>query len=73
MRSSSGLLAAVALCVAVPAFAQSSTQSGQSGTQSSTSTQSSTTPTLSDLARKAQEKKGAPAIRTFTNDDLKKV
>ena len=60
MKSSSGLLAAVLLCIAVPALAQSSTQS-------------STTPTLSDLAKKAQEKKTVPAAKTFTNDDLKKV
>jgi len=59
MKSSSGLLAAVLLLVGVPAVAQSTT------TQT-------TTPTLSDLAKKAQEKKGAPpATKTFTNDDLK--
>ena len=60
MKSSSGLLAAVLLFASVPALAQSTT------TQS-------TTPTLSDLAKKAQEKKGPPATKTFTNDDLKNV
>jgi len=59
MKSSSGLLAAVLLLVAVPALAQ-------------TTTQPTTTPTLSDLAKRAQEKKGTPpATKTFTNDDLK--
>jgi hypothetical protein len=59
MKSPNGLLAAVLLLVAVPALAQ-------------TTTQSTTTPTLSDLAKRAQEKKGAPpATKTFTNDDLK--
>jgi hypothetical protein len=59
MKSSNGLLAAVLLLVAVPALAQ-------------TTTQSTTTPTLSDLAKRAQEKKGTPpATKTFTNDDLK--
>lgn len=65
MKSSSGLLAAVVLLAAVPAFAQ---------TTQSTTTPTSTTPTLSDLAKRAQEKKaGAPATKTFTNDDLKTV
>jgi hypothetical protein len=64
MKSSSGLFAAVLLLVAVPALAQSTT------TQSTT-TQTTATPTLTDLARKAQEKKGAPATKTFTNEDLK--
>ena len=64
MKSSSGLCAAVLLLVAVPALAQSTT------TQSTT-TQTTTTPTLTDLAKKAQEKKGAPATKTFTNEDLK--
>jgi hypothetical protein len=59
MKSSNGLLAAVLLLVAVPALAQ-------------TTTQSTTTPTLSDLAKRAKEKKGTPpATKTFTNDDLK--
>jgi hypothetical protein len=59
MKSPNGLLAAVLLLVAVPALAQ-------------TTTQSTTTPTLSDLAKRAQEKKGTPpATKTFTNDDLK--
>ena len=59
MKSPNGLLAAVLLLVAVPALAQ-------------TTTQSTTTPTLSDLAKRAQEKKGTPpATNTFTNDDLK--
>ena len=59
MKSSSGLLAALLWLVAVPALAQ-------------TTTQPTTTPTLSDLAKRAQEKKGAPpATKTFTNDDLK--
>jgi hypothetical protein len=67
MKSSSGPLAAVLLLVAVPALAQTTTQS-------TTPTTSTPTPTLSDLARKAQEKKGAPpATKTFTNDDLKSV
>jgi hypothetical protein len=66
MKSSSGPLAAVLLLVAVPALAQTTTQS--------TATPTTSTPTLSDLARKAQEKKGAPpATKTFTNDDLKSV
>ena len=60
MKSSSGLLAAVLLLAAVPAVAQTTTQP------------TTTTPTLSDLAKRAQEKKGAPpATKTFTNDDLK--
>jgi hypothetical protein len=60
MKSSSGPLAAALLFLAVPALAQ-------------TTTQSTTTPTLSDLAKRAQEKKGTttPATKTFTNDDLK--
>src|SRR5262249_39194411 len=59
MKSSSGLLAAVLCLVTVPVLAQ-------------TTTQPSTTPTLSDLAKRAQEKKGTPpATKTFTNDDLK--
>lgn len=67
MKSSSGPLAAVLLLVAVPALAQTTTQS-------TTPTPTTSTPTLSDLARKAQEKKGAPpATKTFTNDDLKSV
>jgi hypothetical protein len=66
MKSSSGLLAAVLLLVPVPALAQTTTQS--------TTTPTTSTPTLSDLARKAQEKKGTPpATKTFTNDDLKSV
>lgn len=60
MKSSSGLLAAMLLLAPIPALAQSTT------------TQTSTTPTLSELAKRAQEKKGAPpATKTFTNDDLK--
>jgi len=80
MRSSSGLLAAALLFLAVPTLAQS--------------TDSTPPPTLADLAKKAQEqkdqkdkkaaqeqkdqkdqkKKGStPAIKTFTNDDLKSV
>jgi len=69
MRSSGALVAGVLWLAAVPVFAQSST------TESST-TQSSTTPTLSELAKKAQEKKGTNTnskTKTFTNDDLKKV
>jgi len=67
MKSSSGLLAAVLLLASVPALAQSTT------TQSTPA--QSTTPTLADLAKRAQEKKGAtpPATKTFTNDDLKTV
>jgi len=64
MKSSSGLCAAVLLLVGVPALAQSTT------TQSTT-TQTTATPTLTDLAKKAQEKKGAPPTKTFTNEDLK--
>jgi hypothetical protein len=86
MRSSS-LLAAALLFVAAPALAQSSTDATPAQAQE---------PTLSDLAKKAQEnkdkkaaqekdqknqkdqkdqkKKGpTPAIKTFTNDDLKPV
>ena len=63
MKSSSGLLAAALLIVAVPALAQSTTQPT-----------TPSTPTLSDLAKRAQEKKGTPApAKTFTNDDLKNV
>ena len=63
MKSSSGLLGAVLLFVAVPATAQ---------TTQSTTVPTTSTPTLSDLAKKAQEKKAAPpATKTFTNDDLK--
>lgn len=79
MKSLRGPFVAVVALIAVPALAQSSGQasgqaSGQTSGQSSdqSSTQSSTTPTLSELARRMQEKKtAAPAIRTFTNDDLK--
>jgi len=61
MKSSSGPLAAVLLFLAVPALAQTTTQST-----------TTPTPTLSDLAKRAQEKKGTtPATKTFTNDDLK--
>jgi len=64
MKCFSGLPAAVLLLVAVPAFAQTTTQS--------TTTPTTSTPTLSDLAKKAQDKKGtSPAKKTFTNDDLK--
>ena len=66
MKPSSGLLPAVLLFVAVPALAQTTTQS--------TTVQTTTTPTLSDLAKRAQEKKvPPPANKTFTNDDLKNV
>jgi len=67
MRSSCAVLAGALLLAAAPAYAQSST------TPSSTP-QSSTTPTLTELAKKAQEKKGTnPKTKTFTNEDLKKV
>lgn len=77
MKSSSGLVAGVLLFVAVPALAQA-TQSTQSSTDSTAATQSTTAtptpPSLSDLAKQAQEKKaGAPAKKTFTNDDLKGI
>ena len=63
MKSSSGLLAAVLLLAAAPALAQTTTQPT-----------TPSTPTLSDLAKRAQEKKGTPpATKTFTNDDLKNV
>jgi len=66
MKSSSGLLPVLLLFVAVPALAQTTTQS--------TTTQTTTAPTLSDLAKRAQEKKDPPpATKTFTNDDLKNV
>jgi hypothetical protein len=62
MKSSNGLLAAALLLAAVPAMAQQTT------------TQTSGTPSLSELAKRAQEKKGTPPpTKTFTNDDLKTV
>jgi hypothetical protein len=63
MKSSSGFVAGVLLLVAATAFAQQSTTS---------TTATPPTPTLGDLAKQAQDKKGAPpAKKTFTNDDLK--
>ena len=65
MKSSSGFVAGVLLLVAATAFAQQSTTS---------TTATPPTPTLSDLAKQAQDKKGAaPAKKTFTNDDLQDV
>jgi hypothetical protein len=68
MKSSSGFVAGALLLVAATAFAQQSQQS----TPSTTATPP--TPTLGDLAKQAQDKKGAaPAKKTFTNDDLKET
>jgi hypothetical protein len=81
MKSSSGFVAGMLLLVAGTACAQQSQQStsstsGTSTTGTSTTATSTTAtqpaPTLSDLAKAAQDKKGtAPAKKTFTNDDLK--
>jgi hypothetical protein len=71
MKSSSGLLATALLLVATTALAQTTTQP----TTQPADPPQSTTPTLSDLAKRAQQKKGAtpPASKTFTNDDLKNI